>query len=210
MPGPDRTRSRILWGALVLVLVLAMVAGIAMVRGATGMVSGFLRGSEPKITQALVLERLQEVARLVSSEMVLRDVVIYEQTRFRSTKRALLVVTGRVSAGINLRRAKVEIDQSAKRVIVTLPQAEIVSVEVLSMTTYDEQSGLLNPFTPEDRDLIQIRVRTQLKEAGRQSRILEHADASAAKALEALLRTDGFTVEVRRPLKPSARDEASR
>lgn len=201
MPGIDRLRGRILWGLLVLVLVLAMVAGISMVRGATGMASGFFRGSEPKITQAVVLERLQEVARLVSSEMVLRDVVIYEQTRFRSTKRALLVATGRVSAGINLRRANVEIDESAKRVIVTLPQAEIVSVEVLSLTTYDEQSGLLNPFTPEDRDLIQTRVRTQLKETARQSRILEHADASAVKALEALLRTDGFTVEVRRPLE---------
>lgn len=201
MPGLDRMRGRILWGLLVLVLVFAMVAGIGMVRGATGMVSGFFRGSEPKITQAVVLERLQEVAKLVSSEMVLRDVVIYEQTRFRSTKRALLVVTGRVSAGINLRRANVQIDEAAKRVIVTLPQAEIVSVEVLSLTTYDEQSGLLNPFTPEDRDLIQIRVRTQLKEAARQSRILEHADASAVKALEALLRTDGFTVEVRRPLE---------
>src|SRR5688500_13680679 len=125
----DRLRGRVLWGLLVVVLVLAMIAGVGMVRGATGMVSGFFRGSEPRITQAVVLERLQEVARLVSSEMVLRDVVIYEQTRFRSTKRALLVVTGRVSAGINLRRATVEIDESAKRVIVTLPQAEIVSVE---------------------------------------------------------------------------------
>ena len=38
----------------------------------------------------------------MASEMTLRDVVTYQQTRFGSTKRALLVVTGRVSAGIDL------------------------------------------------------------------------------------------------------------
>ena len=193
-------RNKLLWPLLVVVAILMMVGGVVLARSATGMVGGFFRGSEPTITQAVVLERLEEVSKLVSSEMVLRDVVIYEQTRFHSTKRALLVVTGRVTAGINLRRASVQIDDSRKLVTVTLPPADIVGVEVLSVTTYDEQSGFLNPFTPDDRDEIQSRIRTQLKTAARQSGILDHADASVVKALAALLRTDGYTVEVRRPL----------
>ena len=46
--------------------------------------------------------QVRSVARLVASEATLRDVVTYEQTRFLATKRALLVVTGRVSAGFVL------------------------------------------------------------------------------------------------------------
>lgn len=189
------------WGLVAIGLLFVAAAGISVFRGLSGALGRFGRPAEPRITQEIVLERLQDVAKLVASEMVLRDVVIYEQTRFRSTKRSLLVATGRVSAGINLRRAEVQIDLRAKRVDVTLPPAEILSVEVISVTTYDERAGLLNPFTPEDRDLIQYRVRTQLKETARQSRILEHADQSAAKALEGFLKLDGFAVKIRRPLE---------
>ena len=146
------------------------------------------------------MERLRDVARLVASEMTLRDVVIYEQTRLRSTKRALLVVTGKVSAGIDLRAAKVEIDSTARRIVVTMPPAQVTSVEVLNVTTYDESRGLLNPFTPDDRDIIQRRIRNQLRSAAEQSGILRHADQSAKKTLEELLKIEGYTVEVRRPL----------
>lgn len=178
----------------------AAAAMLSVIRGATSFLS-LGRPREPEVSQAVVLERLQEVAKLVASEMVLRDVVIYEQTRFRSTKRALLVATGKVSAGIDLRRAQVQIDEKAKRVDVSLPPAQIFGVEVLSVTTYDEQAGLLNPFTPEDRDAIQTRIRTQLRETAKQSRILEHADQSAVKAIESFLKLDGYTVKVRRPLE---------
>lgn len=197
MPKPGRTLS---WGLALLALLFVAIFGVSMTRAATAMFGRFGRPAPPTITQAFVVERLQEVAKLVGSEMVLRDVVIYEQTRFYSTKRSLLVVTGRVSAGINLKRASVSIDHVAKRIDVTLPPAEVFAVEVLSVTTYDESSGLLNPFTPEDRDLIQQRIRTQLREAAKQSRILEHADLSASRALRGFLEVEGYTMNLRRGL----------
>ena len=137
--------------------------------------------------------------------MTLRDVVIYEQTRFASTKKVLLVVTGKVSAGIDMEHGTdVRIDSVEKRITVTLPPAQIISVDVLNVTTYDERAGLLNPFTPEDRDLIQRRIRGQLMAAARQSGILQHADQSAAKVLSELLARDGYTVEIKRPLQVTA------
>ena len=79
-------------------------------------------------------------------------------------------------------------------------------MDVLNVTTYDERAGILNPFRPEDRDLIQRRIRVQLMDAARQSGILEHADRSAAKVLTELLTRDGYTVEIKRPVtvRPSA------
>ena len=55
--------------------------------------------------------------------MTLRDVVTYEQTQFRSTKKTVLVITARVAAGIDLSRGtNVCIDSSARRIIISLPR----------------------------------------------------------------------------------------
>jgi hypothetical protein len=200
-PSSPSPHGRVLrWGFVVAVLAL-LIIGVLAVRRATGAIGALGQPAEPTITQQTVVERLREVAKLVATEMTLRDVVIYEQTRFASTKKVLLVVTGKVSAGIDMEHGTtVSIDSAEKRITVTLPPAQIISVDVLNVTTYDERAGLLNPFTPEDRDIIQRRIRGQLMTAARQSGILEHADQSAAKVLTELLGRDGYTVEIKRPL----------
>ena len=204
--GPRRSFSRALAALVLIGLLVALWAGVSLVRGASRAMGAFARGTPPQVSHEVVMERLRDVAKLVASEMSLRDVIIYEQTRFRSTKRALLVATGKVSAGINLRAATVQIDTGARKITVTLPNAQVISVDVTNVTTYDESAGLLNPFTTDDRDEIQRRIRAQLTITARQSGILEHADQAAAQALRDFLRFEGYTVDVRRPLelnKPS-------
>lgn len=200
MTESDRRAMRFVARAIAGIAILAVVVlGFLLVRQASRAMIGFA-SSPPRMSHEMVVERLRDVAKLVATEMTLRDVVIYEQTRFRSTKRVLLVVTGRVSAGINLAAAQVQIDSSARRIIVTLPPAQIISIDVTNVTTYDESAGLWNPFTTDDRDEIQRRVRTQLRATAQQSGILEHADRAAMKAIQDFLARDGYTVEVKRPL----------
>jgi hypothetical protein len=204
MLSSDRTVARrvLIWGVVAIVLVLTAVVGLAAVRGASGLV-GRVTGppAPPRVTQQLVVDRLETVAKLVASEMTLRDVVTYQQTRFGSTKRALLVVTGRVSAGIDLTQgSEVRIDSSSRTITVTLPPAKVLGVDVLDVTTYDERAGLLNPFRPEDRDAIQRMVREKLMTTARESGILIHADRSADRALTELLAQDGYTVKIVRPM----------
>lgn len=197
--SPRRTA---LWGLVVIGLLVAVAVGVLVVRRASGTISGFGRPAEPVITQQVVVQQLREVAKLVASEMTLRDVVIYEQERMMSTKRVLLVATGRVSAGIDLQAAgaEVQIDSAEKRIRIALQPARILSIEVLDVTTYDERAGLWNAFTPADRDLIHRRIRVQLDIAARKSGILRHADESAGRLLTTLLARDGYTVEISRPL----------
>ena len=192
-------RRVLTWGVIAFVLVIGAALSMTLLRRAAG---GLLFGqrAEANITQEFVVERLREVAKLVASEMTLRDVVTYEQTELRSTKRTLLVVTARVTAGINLaHNTDVHIDAASRRITIAVPPAEIMSVDVVNVTTYDERAGLWNPFRAEDRDVIQQRIRTQLRAAALQSGILEHADQSAARVLTELLSRDGYTVEIRRP-----------
>lgn len=204
MPRPLAPRRVLVWGLVAIALLLAASlawTAAARARDASNAV-GRLVGppAPPRITQEVAVERLEAVAKLVASEMTLRDVVVYEQTRFTATKRALLVVTGRVSAGIDLAHgASVRIDSATRTITVALPPAEVLGVDVLNVTTYDEQAGLLNPFRPADRDEIQRRVRTRLVAAARQSGILAHADQSAARLLTELLGQDGYRVVIARP-----------
>jgi len=189
------TRS-ILWLAFAAVLVLVIGFGAAIAQRAASF-SLLPKSEPPRVTHDLVVQQLQDVAKLVSTEMTLRDVVVYDATRYGFAKRALLVVTGKVSAGIDLGAATdVKIDQDARRIRITLPRARVLAVEVLDVRTYDESAGLFNPFRPEDRDAIQRQVRHQLYTAGEQSGLLNHADSSAARVLNELFGRDGYTVEI--------------
>jgi hypothetical protein len=150
-----------------------------------------------RLSHDVVVERVQAVAKLVSSETTVRDVVVYENTWMNSTKRSLLVVTGKVNAGIDLGAgADVRIDDQARRITVTLPPAKILGVEILNLRTYDETAGLWNPFRPADRDAIHRRVRAQLVRTGEELGVVEHANQSARALLQTLLATDGYTVDV--------------
>jgi hypothetical protein len=201
--GRSRSPRRYIAGGIV-ALLLGLIISMAIVtvgRTRSAVARVFGPPAPPTITQQVVVEQLQSVAKLVATEMTLRDVVVYEQSRFGSKKRALLVVTGRVAAGIDLRQgADVKIDSAARRITVALPPAQVLSVDVLDVTTYDERAGLLNPFRPEDRDAIQRMVRAQLSTAAKSSGILAHADESAARVLTELLAKDGYQVEIVRPI----------
>jgi hypothetical protein len=196
MTPPLRWTRRLFLLVVAVMLVLLLGLGVGIARRAASF-SILPKSEPPRVTHDLVVQQLQDVARLVSTEMTLRDVVVYDASRYGFTKRALLVVTGKVSAGIDLGPAtNVQIDDAAHRITITLPRARLTSVEVLDVRTYDEQAGLFNPFRPEDRDAIQRQVRHQLYTAGEQSGLLVHADSSAAKVLKRLLTRDGYSVDV--------------
>ena len=174
-----------------------LVALLAFGYCASRVIPGFGGHNETSVSHEVVVSQLRAVAKLVSSEATVRDVVTYENTWYGSTKRSLVVVTGRLTAGIDLGDSSdVSIDSKAKKIRIAIPPAKLMGVEVLDMKTYDERGGLWNPFKPSDRDAIQRQVRAQLSAAGQQTELLRHANTSAAEMLRLLLSKDGYTVEV--------------
>src|SRR6476620_2169164 len=156
------TGAAIVFGILIIVLG-AGYCGTRMIPGPFGK-------NESTVSHDVVVSQLRAVAKLVSSEATVRDVVTYENTWYGSTKRSLVVVTGRLTAGIDLGDSSdVKIDHKAKKISIVIPPAKLMGVEVLDMKTYDERGGLWNPFRPSDRDAIQKQVRAQLMAAGQQT-----------------------------------------
>ena len=200
------TRSRrplIGAGAAIVAAALIIVMGLGYC--ATQLVPRTLGRNESRVTHDVVVSQIQAVAKLVSSEAVVRDVVTYENTWYGSTKRSLVVVTGRLMAGIDLSdNPQVQIDSNSKTISITLPPAKLIGVEITDMRTYDERGGLWNPFRPADRDAIQRMARAQLASAGQQVSLLRHANESAAEMLRLLLARDGYTVQVTTRGTPTA------
>lgn len=197
MADPPRAIPRTLLLAVAalaaLLLALALAAGGA--RSLAPRLPGF--SGRSAVTQAVVVQRTRDVARLVTSETTLRDVLVYENSRLGSTKRALVVVTGRVLAGIDLGGgADVRVDQRARRIRIALPPARVLGVEVTDLRTYDERSGLWNPFRPADRDSIFRLAREQLVTTAGELAVARRAETSARRMLETLFGVDGYTTEV--------------
>jgi hypothetical protein len=159
---------------------------------------GLLPGrSATTVTHGVVVERVRAVAHLVTSETTVRDVVVYENRRLGSTKRSLVVVTGKVMAGMDLDTGtQVDVDQQERRVHIVLPPAKVLGVEVTQLRTYDERNGLWNPFRPADRDTIYYLAREQLVNAAGELGVTAHAEESARRLLGALIHADGYTVDV--------------
>jgi uncharacterized protein DUF4230 len=183
--------SLLLLGGALLLIGLAVQRVVPLTRA---LLSG---QGETTVTHGVVVERVRAVAHLVTSETTVRDVVIYENRRLGSTKRSLVVVTGKVMAGIDLDSGtQVDVDQRARRVHVVLPPAKVLGVEVTQLRTYDERSGLWNPFRPADRDTIYHLAREQLVNAAGELGVTAHAEESARRLLGALIHAEGYTVNV--------------
>ena len=181
--------------------ILAIVALIALLwlgGRATNPLGRFLPGrGTTTVDHGVIVERTRAVARLVTSETVLRDVVVYQNRLLGSTKRSLVVVTGKVLSGFDLDRGtEVQVDHAAKVVRVVLPPAAVLGVEVTELKTYDEQRGLWNPFRPADRDTIFRLAREQLVKSAGEVALAKHTEESARRLLKAMVGVDGYTTEV--------------
>lgn len=193
---PNGTRFMVLWLGVAAALIVLLASVVVWQRAASGSwFAGQL--NKTSLTHALVVQQVKDVAKLVSSEATMRDVVVYENTWLGSTKRSLVVVTGKVLAGINLEKGTdVKIDEAAHKLNITLPNAEILAVEVTEMKTYDEQRGLWNTFEAADRDRIFQQARQQIEAAGQEARLTEQANQSAKQMLETMFSRDGYRAEV--------------
>ena len=196
----DSRRRRPITAVLISLLLLGgalFLIGVALQRFSPVARRLLPGGSATEVTHGVVVEQVRSVAQLVTSETTVRDVVVYQNRHLGSTKRSLVVVTGKVMAGIDLDAGtRVNLDHRDRRVRVVLPPAKVLSIEVTQLRTYDERSGLWNPFRPADRDTIYHLARAQLASAAGELGVAAHAEESAIRLLAALIHADGYTVEV--------------
>jgi uncharacterized protein DUF4230 len=127
---PRRPRWPLFLALLLFALAVVVGRGVSRTPGRLQR----LTSGETTVTQAVVVEQTRAVARLVTSETVLRDVVTYENRRLGSTKRSLVVATAKVLTGFDLDRGlEVTVDHPSRRIRITLPPPSVQAVEITDL-----------------------------------------------------------------------------
>lgn len=211
-PGAPRVRSSALRGASMglLVVILACLGGAA-----SSWIASFFRGEEaPRETLVVrptadVVVAVRDLARLESASYHVERVmdVTSRQSRLGGLVEAedtiLLVAAADVVAGVDLALLTADdvvIDAQASRVVITLPPVAVLSARLDNERTYVHRRE--TDLLARRRETLETEARREAEQTMRQaaidSGILDRAERNAARTVESLVRSLGYTeVEVR-------------
>ncbi|MBL7817248.1 MAG: DUF4230 domain-containing protein [Saprospiraceae bacterium] len=163
-------------------------------------------GSEEKRTEQeaqVLLEQVKTVTKLVTTEGYFSEVFTESDTKsyfgFPSTKKVLIKVKAKVSAGFNLSNMKIDADHATKTLrLSNIPPAEIISVEP-EISYYDIANGVFNTFTNDDYTRLNKRavdiVRDQATKSDFMRNVNEHGKRNF-DALRILAQSMGWKFEI--------------
>ena len=150
---------------------------------------------------APVVNAIRKIAHLATVEAQISDVVRFEEMKsfliFDFPKTATIRMRGKAIAGFDLESPdfRVRTDEGNRRLEIELPPPRILAIDP-RLEWFDEDSGLFNPITPQDRTRWMLWARGQLaraaKNSGIEARAIEHARELLAATGSAL----GWTVVV--------------
>lgn len=193
--------SKIRTAATTVCLVLVLAAGLGL-----GIWIDGLRHREPELTPVSVSEQLKTASDLATARLDYRGLVRYEEgsIRFLTKKSFTMLYDARITAGIDLEKAQIEVD--GKEIRVTLPPAEIreLTIDPKSLEFYDEKFALFNTQDREDTVVALQEAEANAREHVGTTELLALADQQAERVVEKLLsplnwqRKDPYTVTVKR------------
>jgi hypothetical protein len=179
-----------------LALVFAATSAVLLLRLATT-----VRESR-RADAAPVVQAIKKIAHLATVEVQIADVVRFEEIKsfliFDFPKSATLRMRGKAIAGFDLESPDFHLrtDAANRRLEVDLPPPRILAIDP-RLEWFDEESGLFNPITPEDRTRWMLWARGQLARAAKQSGIEARAVEHGKELLTAAGAAFGWTVDVK-------------
>ncbi|HEX4439299.1 MAG TPA: DUF4230 domain-containing protein [Thermoanaerobaculia bacterium] len=150
---------------------------------------------------APVVQAMRKIAQLATVEAEISDVMRFEELKsflvFDFPKSATIRMRGKVVAGFDLTAPQFHVaaQPEKRRLAVSLPPPRILALDP-RLEWFDEDSGILNPITPQDRTRWMLWARGQLARAAKNSGIEERAVAHARELLAGAAEAFGWTAEV--------------
>lgn len=189
-PPPPRRKNRLFRFVILLVVIAAAVVG-AFLYGVSRNAE-----SEPVITSSLLEERLRSVQQLVTVEYHYTNMGKFEDQKdfygwkvpFTS-KSFIVSYDGIIKAGIDMSALRIEVNEDAKRITITMPESEIISHEILedSLEVFDESSNIFNPITIQDYSGFTADQREAMESKAISRGLFTAADEKAADTVQSLL-----------------------
>ena len=137
--------KRLIALALLAVCAIAVMVTVFLITSAP-------KDGEPIITNELVIAKLESISELATARLTYNGLLHYEDGKIPLlTKKAFFMMYhAEVKAGIDL--SDVDVNISAKKLTLTIPQAEIFDIYVVpeSIQFYDEKNALFNASDKND------------------------------------------------------------
>ena len=138
----------------------------------------------------VLLEQVKAVTKLVTTEGYFSEIFSEVDTKsyfgFPSTKKVLIKVKAKVSAGFNLANMKIEADHTTKTLrLSNIPAPEIISIEP-EISYYDIANGVFNTFTNEDYTRLNKRAVEIVREQALKSDFMNNVNEQGKKNFDAL------------------------
>jgi hypothetical protein len=187
---------------VIVVLGIALGAGLARYGSALPLLAGLLGEKPPRTTTGpVVVEGIRELDQLAAVRWTESVPVTKESggdiwERVFDGEKVIVIATGNVEAGVDLGDIhKGDVSVDGDTVTIDLPEAEILSASLDEETTrvYDRDLSPLN-IHPDD-DLVQearLRAVEKIEASARENGILDTADQNAQNGIRAFVTTLGF------------------
>lgn len=180
------TGRRVRWiVATALLVVVAAIGGLKL---------GWSLRPAPRtdIDATTIVSRIRRIARLATVETHEAQIVKVDATQpvfylFESRKDAVILVKGRVLAGVDLEKARIDLREgpTGRILRVRLPPAEILAVDP-EVEFWEERQGWWNAITPADRTAWLRHAKKELEKAAIAGGALKLADEHARALVDAI------------------------
>lgn len=143
---------------------------------------------EKTITGAIIQDGLNDMGFLVTQEYYFTEVTGFSSVKklfnieLKLTESGYLAgYDGAIYAGVDFTKINVLKDEDSKTVIITVPKAEIQSIEIDfdSFVLYSEKEGLGNPISVADYNQSMVELETTAREKAVSRGILDKAEENA-------------------------------
>ena len=192
-------------------LIGSLIIAIILIGGSIYVKNHFVPKEETIISSETVESSIKEAKELTTLKYHYKNIASFENSQeFQgiklpfTTKRFLYTYEGEIHAGVDLDKAKVEVDNEAKTVSVTLPKAKILShdIDEKSVMIYDEKNSIFNPLELEDYSNFRKEEEAKVEKEAIDKGILTEADEKTKKAVEDILNinpeiAENYTINVK-------------
>lgn len=154
------------------------------------------------VSQEGVLAKIRELNRLESTAFYIDTVIKTEKqgnwyALWQDSQKGLFIAKGSVSAGLDLTQLdRKDVSVLDDRVIINLPQARILDVQLDHIEVYDLSTGSLNLHRPDMQvlDTVQQTAKQQILQKACEGGILSHARERSQVQIEQLFALAGIHV----------------
>lgn len=183
----NKSSKKVIGFLIAIILILALGAYI---------ISNLKSKEKISISSETVESSLKEAKELTTLKYNYKNVASYENSQeFHgitlpfTTKKFLYTYQGEINAGVDLDKARVDVNEASKIISVTLPQASILShdIDENSVMVYDEKNSIFNPLKLEDYSDFRKEEEAKVEKEAIDKGLLEEAKEKSEKSVKELL-----------------------